>query len=326
MNTPNRPSQDWFVSAIVTDGTVGACLNQVLAELRRKESFIAKIKSKISEKEGSNVDAVSEISARISVLENTLKFRLSILSPDRRGAWFRTSSSTASGPFAGSLLLDPVFSAFDESQSLNVRRGLEDCWNKRNLVSYPLKPTETCLWKILLGLNFELHALGDFGEWPRLEKLPEQLPEDFESRSLRAFLSNVKLEYLSARDRLTNVYQTLLEASDRFWAKQMTSTNRYGARNHERDPIYDGYSAAENVREDFRRRRATPTIKRPIGKSAQDLEALQFMGFSDFPDEDSLKQRYHSLALSMHPDRQGGNESRFKQLAKSYKHLRRHCI
>jgi DnaJ-class molecular chaperone len=54
-------------------------------------------------------------------------------------------------------------------------------------------------------------------------------------------------------------------------------------------------------------------------------EALRFMGFDDFPTTDSLKQRYHMLALDMHPDRQGGNELKFKLLAKSYKHLSQVC-
>jgi DnaJ-class molecular chaperone len=45
------------------------------------------------------------------------------------------------------------------------------------------------------------------------------------------------------------------------------------------------------------------------------------MGFDDFPEAEVLRQRYHALALEMHPDREGGNEARFKLLAKSYKHL-----
>ena len=41
----------------------------------------------------------------------------------------------------------------------------------------------------------------------------------------------------------------------------------------------------------------------------------------DFPTVAQLRQRYHALALEMHPDRQGGNEARFKMLAKCYRHL-----
>lgn len=329
MTQLTQTQNDWFVSAIVKDGTVGSCLSEVVRELQRKEKFLITLSSKIAEKQGSQMDAVSELATRIGVLENTVKFRLSILSPDRRGAWFRTSATTSSGPFSGSIMTDPIFSSFDESIAQQVRRGLVDCWQKRNLVNFPLKATESSVWKCLLKLNFELWNLGDLGEWPRLELLPDNLPSDFESRSLRAFLSNVRTEYLSARERLNKIYEILLAASDKFFAKcaEAPQSRKQSAKNSfNNDGSYDGFSAAENVRESFRKRRATPTIRRPVGKSSQDLEALRFMGFDDFPSEDDLKQRYHRLAMEMHPDRQGGNESRFKLLAKSYKHLRRVCV
>jgi len=328
MSTPNMLTNDWFISAIVNDGTVSQCLNMVVTELDRKQRFVQKLKEKIGEKSGGNIDAITEISARILTLENTLKFRLSILSPDRRGAWFRTSASTATGPFAGTVLPDAVFSNYDENRTNKIRAGLVDCWNKRNLLSYPFKASESCLWKILLSINFELHSIGDLGEWARLEALPEELAGDFESRALKAFLSNVKMEYLAARQRLVNAYDVLLDASDRFWAGARSFKSSSGdasGKSGAHEDMYDGHRAAEKMRQDFRSRRSSTTIKRPVGKSAQDIEALVFMGFEDFPDSESLKQRYHSLALEMHPDRQGGNEARFKLLAKSYKHLAMFC-
>ncbi len=328
MNQIAQSNQDWFVSAIVKDGTVGRCLAEVVYELKRKERFVHALSAKISERKNSTFDAVTEISSRISILENTVKFRLSILSPERRGSWFRTSATTASGPFSESILTEPIFSVFDESKTIDVRNGLVGCWQKRNLIDFPLKATDSCVWKILLSLNFELWTLGDLGEWPRLETLPDALPLDLDSRSLRAFLTNVKTEYLAARQRLDKVYEVLLNASDKFFAKCVAApqaTKSASKNSFNVNGNYDGYTVAENVREEFKKRRTTPTIRRPIGKSAQDLEALRFMGFSDFPTEDDLKQRYHRLALEMHPDREGGNESRFKLLAKSYKHLRRVC-
>jgi hypothetical protein len=327
MSQVSQPNQDWFVSAILKDGTVAHCLAEVVKELKRKEQFIAVLSSRISERAGATMDAVSEISARIGILENTVKFRLSILNPDRRGAWFRTSATTSTGPFSGTIMTDPVFPNFDESRAMEIRKGLVECWQKRNLIGFPLKATEPSVWKTLLTLNFEVWNLGDLGEWPRLETLPESLPADLDSRSLRAFLANVNTEYIAARERLNKVFDMLLAASDKFFAKCSVSS---GVRSSDKSSgqsqdKYDGYAAAENVRESFRKRRATPTIRRPVGKSAQDLEALRFMGFEDFPSEEDLKHRYHRLAMEMHPDRQGGNESRFKLLAKSYKHLRRLC-
>jgi hypothetical protein len=311
---------DWFISAVIKDGSVGDCLAEVVGELRRKERFVQRLSEKISEQDGSHSDALSRICTRVRILDSTLKFRVSVLNPDRRGAWFRTSAATASGPFVSAILPDAVFSQYDESKTKKIRAGLNECWQQRNLVSYPLKATESCLWKILLTLNYELERLGDLGEWPRIETLPEALPVDFESRSLRAFLSNVKAEYMTAREYLKHSHMILLEASERFWAGAPRPKIPAG-----RDDAYEGQTEAENLRQGFRDRRATPTIKRPMGKSLMDVESLKFMGFEDFPTSEHLKQRYHSLAMDMHPDRLGGNEARFKQLAKCYKHLVRFC-
>jgi hypothetical protein len=324
-----QKSQDWFISAIIKDGTVGHCLSEVIRDLQFKQDFVKALMAKISEHQTGGIDAITEISSRIQILESTVSFRMSILSPDRRGAWFRRSATTSSGPFSGHLLADPVFSQFDEGDVAKVREGLVACWRNRGLLQYPLRATESCLWKSLLVLNFDLWTLGDLGHWPRLECMPEALDSDLDSRSLKAFLTNVKAEYVGARERLDRVYESLLAASDRFFAKcvETGGSRRSSARSSfGSESINDGYAAAENVREEFRKRRASPTIRRPVGKSAQDLEALRFMGFDDFPTEEDLKQRYHRMALDMHPDRQGGNESRFKLLAKSYNHLRRVCV
>jgi hypothetical protein len=316
---------DWFVSAIVADGSVGFCLAQVINELTQKEQFVATLKRKLSEQPGHSHDALTDLSNRLRVLENTTKLRLSILSPERRGAWFRSSASTAPGPFREALLSEPVFSMYDTGQTSRIRSGLLDCWQRKSLLNYPLKATETCLWKTLLSLNFELHNLGDFSPWPRLERLPEDLPRDFDSRSLQAFLTNVRAEYLSVLSRMVGVYDALLKASERFWAGSLP---RVPAAKNSVDQS-DGIRAAESMRDGFRKRRAqnpTPTIKRPIGKSAQDFEALRFMGFDDFPSSEDLKQRYHSMALVLHPDRDGGSDVKFKLLSKSYKHLARICV
>ncbi len=322
MSTLNSTLNDWFVSAILKDGTVGQCLSEVESELKNKQRFVAMLRERIAEKSPANVDVVSDISARILILENTLKFRLSVLSPARRGAWFRESASTAAGPFAASLLTEPVFSTYDEKSSSRVRVGLRKCWLEHNLLAYPLRATLPCLWKTILSLNFELHSAGDFAPWSRLDKLPEDLPAEFESRALKAFLSNVKAEYLSARRRLDDCYAALFEASNRFWAEVGASKSSF-ADGHE--DLYDGHRVAEKLRQEFRSRRSTPTIKRPVARSSQDIEALSFMGFDEFPELELLRQRYHTLALEMHPDREGGNEARFKLLAKSYKHLIRQC-
>ena len=309
-------SSDWFINAVVKDGSVRQCLAEVMGELSRKKKFIERLSEKLGEDQSTGGDALSKLSARIRMLENTIKFRTSILSVDRRGAWFRANATTAAGPFVSALMPEPVFSQYDESNTKNIRLKLLECWTQKNLVAYPMRASESCLWKILLALNFELERLGDLGEWGRLETCPECLPKEFDSRALSAFLNNVKLEYLSTRAALNRCQSILLEASERFWN---TAPRQRSSRSGEES--YDGQSQAERMRQDFRSRRATASGKRPVVKSALDIQALKLMGFDDFPEAEELKQRYHALALEMHPDRQGGNEARFKMLSKCYRHL-----
>jgi hypothetical protein len=322
MTLQTTQNSDWFVQAILTDGNVEKCLNQVIGDLQSKEKFVLKLKLKLGEKTDLAPDKLSDLSARVKILENTIKFRVGILSYERRAPWFRSCAVTATGPFSGSVLPDPIFAPYDESLTPQIRSGLMECWIRKNLLNYPLKATESCIWKILLVLNSEWWNLGDLQDWPRLERLPDELPQNLESRSLRAFLLNVKSEYLNVHERLKSCYQMLFDASVPFWdAAPLARRTRASEGSEDQS-----YRVAENMRAEFKRRRAnTPTLKRPTVKTGQDLEALRFMGFDDFPDQELLKQRYHVLAREMHPDRDGGNESKFKMLSKCYKHLSKFC-
>lgn len=308
-------SADWFISAIQSDGSVGDCLKVVIAELDAKKNFVLSLTKAIAERSVNAPDALTDLGQRLRLLENTLRFRLTILSPERKGAWFRPSSATT-GPFKENLLSEPVFSAYDELQHARVRMGLSACWEKRNLMDYPMKSTEPTLWKYLLSLNFELESIDKLAAgFPRLSEMPEMLPDFLESRSLRAFLTNVRAEISSLRNRLGDSYKTLLDASERYWRHHATVTSQ---RDHRPLSGNDGRPS------EFKGKR-TSTTSRPRYKSSSDIEALKFMGFPDYPNWDDLKQRYHALALDMHPDRPSGNEQRFKMLTKSYKHLAKVC-
>lgn len=311
------PNRDWFVAAIECDGSVSHCLAAVLSELEQRANLVRALQKSIGEKISGGPDTVTDIGQRIKTLENTLRFRLSILSPERKGAWFRPGS-TMGGPFSGSLLNEPVFSMYDDAHHGRMRKGVSECWEKRNLLDYPFRATEQSLWKVLLTLNFELESLDKFNpSFSRLSELPENLPNLLESRSLRAFLINVRAELISHRARLTQCYYQLLEASERFWQHHATAASRKTGATRDEDPQSAFHSS-------FKQRR-TATTPRPSLKTSSDLEALRFMGFPDYPNPDDLKQRYHSLAMEMHPDRPGGNEQRFKLLNRSYKHLAKVC-
>lgn len=307
--------RDWFVAAIESDGSVNHCLSAVIGELDYRVRFTQALQIAIGERTPGGIDTVTDLGQRIKILENTLRFRMSILSPERKGAWFRVGA-TIGGPFSGTLLNEPVFSAYDEAHHGRMRKGVSLCWEKRSLLDYPFRATDPSLWKVLLSLNFELESLDRFStEYPRLSELPEQLPLALDSRSLRAFLINVRAELVSHRARLTQCYAQLFEASERFWQYHATASSRKFT--DDEDPVH-------HFRSNFKQRRST-TTPRPSLKTASDLEALRFMGFTDYPNTDDLKQRYHSLALEMHPDRPSGNEQRFKLLTRSYKHLVKVC-
>lgn len=315
------PNRDWFVAAIECDGSVSHCLGAVLSELEQRSNLVRALQSAIGERIPGGVDTVTDIGQRIKILENTLRFRLSILSPERKGAWFR-SGATMGGPFSGTLLNEPVFCTYDEAHHGRMRQGVSECWEKRNLLDYPFRATEQTLWKVLLTLNFELESLDKFSpHFGRLSELPEHMPALLESRSLRAFLINVRVELISHRARLTQCYFQLLEASERFWQHHATAASRKSSASSSSTSTSDAHSAFHST---FKQRR-TQTTPRPSMKTSSDLEALRFMGFPDYPNPDDLKQRYHSLAMEMHPDRPGGNEQRFKLLNRSYKHLVKVC-
>jgi hypothetical protein len=300
----NQLHSDWFIKAIESNGSVKTCLQAVLDDLNVKSSFIKIMMQHIGEPVGSYTDVLTDIGTRLRTLENTLRFRVAILSPDRKGAWFRASATTT-GPFKEVLYSEPFFTHFDEHMANKVRLGLKQCWDHKGLVQYPFSPTETCLWKILLTLNFELERASQFGRpFGSVLTLGDQLPEELKSRSLLAFLSNVRAEVLSLQNRLGQCYKEMLDASERFWLVCMHETAQRDGRAH------------RHAKNQFDRLTVKPMIK-----AGPDFEALRFFGFDNFPDGEELKRRYHSLALRFHPDREGGSEHKFKLLAKHYRHL-----
>jgi hypothetical protein len=148
----------------------------------------------------------------------------------------------------------------------------------------------------------------------RLDVLPDNLPEKFESRALRAFLINVRNEISAIRFRLDGCFSQLMETSVRFWdyQKKHAPEAEQPSRRSQSNP------AADSVREEMRKRRATNQTHflTPV-----DLNALKFMGFKDLPNQVELRQRYIELAKKLHPDRFGGEDQSFKQLSISYNHL-----
>lgn len=309
--------RDWFLPAIESDAGVGGCLEAVIDELTSRAQFIHQIKQNLDQKLPGGSDTITSLSQKLRSLENTLRFRLGILRPERPQAWFRAPAVTTTGPFSSSVINEPVFCAYDPADIDKLQAELRRCWETSANKVYTFQDSGSCLWRTLLALKWE-HELICRMKAPhenlRLDVLPDNLPPRFESRALRAFLLNVRTEILAIRTRLDACFQQLMECSIRFWDHQRkhqpeadTAYSRRGQTNQ----------AADSVREELRRRRAQQAQFLTPG----DINALKFMGFREMPNQSELRQRYIELAKKLHPDRFGGEDQSFKQLSHSYNHL-----
>jgi len=326
---------DWFLPAIETQGSVGACLDAVTADLHAKSSFISALRAGLVGKKTDGTDAITEMSSRVKSLENTLRFRLGMLQADRPGAWFRAPVSQTTGPFATSLIPEAVFAEYADASVDEVRRKLLRSWIDATDQNLPFKHQTPCLWRTVLQMNAELERINRLpSPWEglRLDQMPEALPEVLESRILRAFLIKVKAELVSVRARLDACYQQLVVASEALWNVQREAErakereqSRAQAREQTREQAGRWRDQAAETRDEFRKRRQSAQKERAQEarqsvRTSGDLEALRYMGFEKLPSADELRQRYLFLAKTYHPDR-GGSEDKFKMLTRAYRQL-----
>ncbi len=331
-------ANDWFLPAIFTDGSVGDCLTAVVSELERRRDFVVAVKSRLepggvpgqaTSGNQSKIDAVTDLSSRIKPLENTLRTRLPMLLPDRPAAWFRVPAARTSGPFATSVLHEPVFAPYGSAPSDLVREGLVNAWKSGAVSVGVFRVGIRCLWLTLLELNGRYRAINELdGEFSglALDCLPDGLPGYLDCKSLRAFLSNVRNELQGCRQRLDACYRDLLAASDNYFAYQASAASQ-GAGAQSRTGAWR--DRAEDFRdEQSRRRQAFSSGSGRAGatvKTAKDIEALRYFGFSDFPAQDELRKKYLELAKKYHPDSGTGHEEKFKTLSRVYEHLLQRC-
>ena len=322
--------RDWFVPAIECNGTVADCLGAVMTELGQRTSFIQALSACLEVPgdsfQAKSMDAVTDLGQKIKGLENTLKFRLGILRPERPQAWFRAPAATSAGPFSSTLIDEPVFASFDFHETERVKRSLAALWTERKARPLPFKDEGGSLWRTLLSFNAEYKRVTELPApfaGLSLADLPDGLPPNLDSRALRAFLINVRNEVRAARERLDACHRQLKDASERFFRFQ--EEHERGERPGFSQAAGDGRARfnpqADSMREEFRRRRD----RQPGGSGkiimAPDADALKFMGFDEFPTVDSLRQRYLVLAKRYHPDLNGGDGGAFKRLSGAYSHL-----
>lgn len=309
------PTKDWFLGAIESDGSVDDCLEVVRLELEAKSQFVIALKQMMAPRRKGGLDAISDLSLRIKALENTLRFRLGILHPERPMAWFRAPATTTTGPFASALLDEPVLGPYDLGDVEQIKTDLNLMWQERRATPLPFQSDGPSLWRTLLSLNAELHSLMQLPapyEHLSLAALPENLPVKLESRALRAFLLNVRNELVTARDRLIDCHGALRKKCEELWAVQATTEPRTQRRRGQTQ------AHAESVREELRRRRES---RWRLLLTGADQRALKCLGFDELPPADTLRRRYLELAKKLHPDRPGGDDHAFKEIASAYSQL-----
>ena len=345
---------DWFLPAIFADGSVSACLGAVIVELERRREFVVAIKSRLDPQNGNGADAVTDLGNRIKPLENTLRTRLPMLLPDRPGAWFRVSAARTSGPFATSILHEPVFAPYGSAPNHLVRDGLVSAWNSGAGSVGVFRVGIRCLWLTLLELNARYRGISDLSDVGGsrskagaycglgLDLLPEGLPGELDCKSLRAFLTNVRNELTGCRQRLDACYRDLLQATDVFFEQQAVSAasaasaagsggsgGSGGLGGEARTGAQAGgwRDRADEFRDEQSRRRNEASQQRAgaVFKTSRDIEALRYFGFSDFPAADELRRKYLELAKRYHPDAGSGHEEKFKTLSRVYEHLLQRC-
>lgn len=326
---------DWFVVGGAQAQSLARALEETENSLSTRQRVVNELRARIGVDPNTHLNWSSGDTAataglpalrhRVRAMENTLGVRLGVLRPEREGAWFRPTSQKTIGPFPTSIFEDPIFAAYSVGDAPRVREGIMAAWNERrrpHVGEIPFNTKSACLWLTLLELNAQLSELvtlpADAGGL-KLDAVPGHLSPSLESPNFRSFLVAVQADFVDVRGRLDRCYRQLLEASDRFWFEQW---RRFKSAEKTTRESASAPNTARKVRDEFRRRRQTTGRSGLSGmRTIQDLDALAYMGFNDFPEKDELRTRYLDLAKKFHPDRHGGSETAFKRLTKAYSHL-----
>ena len=311
---------DWFLPAILSHGSVGQSFRLVSKNLERKISLLRCLNTNLCAYQGKSSDSITELQRRIELLSNTLTFRLGMLSPERPGGWFRENPHQGTGPFGSPILSEPVLAAYDIKDLDLLQSRLEESFEKRTLLEIPFSENTPCLWLTLLSLNRfwqEIDQLPSPFKHLRLSRLPSELPLEFQTPSLVAFLGKVRESQEGARQSLDLCYEKMRQACLLFWQAQRACQNNRQAKRAQ--------NTAQNTTQKKHEKAPPQGGKKPPPKTPRfglaDSRALRFMNFSTLPSSVELKKRYRAMAQKLHPDRPGGCEESFKRLTLSYAQL-----
>jgi hypothetical protein len=301
---------DWF-DLLPGQQSPEDSLAKIAADLEFKQRFVAKLREKFQ----GEADPLLILSAKSMAMEKTLKFRLTILRPERPGAWFRAPLAANVGPFSSAIISEPIFCRYGTAKLSLLKSAIRSAWAKGDSKDIPFEEDTRCLWKTLIESKKHWNEIDQLGHY-QLTELNDDLPPQLESANLRAFLLQTQVRLLDLRVRLDNCFSELWRASEKFWAYQ-EKTGGLGQDRYREANDKSHQQRAEEVRQSFRDRRA----KAASSFQKAERDALSFMGFHAMPDTCGLKRRYIELAKKLHPDCNGGEDSGFKKLNAVYRQL-----
>lgn len=321
-STPPAPEvQDWFLPAILSDGSVDHSLGVLMADLDYKHRFVEILRQHLAPRpvdsgDGPALvrsqDALTELGARAKNLAHTLEHRLGMLSAERRAAWFRAPIVGSGGPFTRVSLPVPVLGSYQGHDAAKVRAGLYSAYWAPSLQLLPFAANPASLWSLLIGMRQDLdriECLPPPYAPHRLSEAPQQLAAVLHSPACLAFLDKLRQVIIATRQSLDASFAKLQGKCEELWTLEMRQ-----AEGHARRPTHPGAAQAEEVRDRLRARRLS---LRQMA-SAKDQAALRLLGFHDLPSARDLRARYLELAKKLHPDRNGGEDQAFKDLQAAY--------
>lgn len=298
---------DWFEPAM--QGSLHAGFERLLCIEEQKLQFVRAIKQAIVSPIPHGPDRLSVLHEDVRNLEKSLRLRLDLLPIDRPQAWFRHSPAKDKSPIAKALHEEPIFARFEESRAASIGHLLPDLWKTKQVACPTYDPTYS-IWGRLLLLNKKLQQLNQLGspfQDIHIDEFPDAVPDELQSPSLAQFCFGLAQRMRHCQRDLETCYALLWSRSETF----LLALHRQHMKTKSEERRKQGEEARKDGEE---RQRTEGRPPRPID------EALRFMNFGRLPAFGDLRQRYRTMAQSLHPDR-GGNEERFKALTAHYQVL-----
>ncbi len=318
---PRDPDQilantDWFAPAAAREQSVRQGLEAVETLLTRRQGFVAALSDNLVRLSSSEFDAITDLTRRIKQLDDSLQFRLGLLRPERVAAWFRPAATDAWGPFQSAMLREPVLPQYGPNDAGKLRHFVARAWQDGMTLQATFVKPGGSLLTMLLELNAQWHRITRMSEpFSEVDLAAESpaLPEGLWSPMLALYLQKVRAALQQARQRLDQVYLESLQRCEQVWQIQEQLSSQQTKRT-----TGSSQDRANQWRQEFKDRRRAAGATSGVGRIHA---ALRCLGFDAEPNLDELRSRYRQLARRFHPDLNGGDDAKFKDISAAYRLL-----